>query len=180
MAQDDTIVMVLLGVVLTLAAGIGGAIVFQKRPTRPSRVPVEDESLAYEEPSTTTSSAKKKKKKSKGGADDVIDETRANLPVLSIGTKCYHRQAKEWCTVVKVFYDDMPPYYAVTFEDGSERATVRARLETAAEREAEKAAAERAEAEKRAAAAAAELLAEEAAQTRRKPTSGGDKKSKKR
>lgn len=58
--------------------------------------------------------------------------------------------------------------------DGSERATVRARLDTQIEREALVAAAEKAAAEERANAAAAELLAaEEASQSRRKPTSEG-------
>ena len=82
-------------------------------------------------------------------------------------------------SAVKVYYDDMPPYYAVRLDDGSERSTVRARLETRAERAAAEAAEQHAAAEARAAAAAAELLAEEeraakrAKEKPRRPTSGG-------
>ena len=57
--------------------------------------------------------------------------------------------------MAKVYYDDLPPYYSVTMSDGSERATIRARLETQEEREAEQAAASRREAEEKAEAAAA-------------------------
>ena len=49
------------------------------------------------------------------------DERRANLPELSMGTRCWHRQAESWVEVVKVYYDDLPPYYQVRMPDGSER-----------------------------------------------------------
>lgn len=71
---------------------------------------------------------------------------------------------------------DAPPQ--VRFADGTERATVRARLDTLEEHEAAKAAAERAAAEARAEAAAAELLREEASKPARRPTSDNGKKKK--
>ena len=77
---------------------------------------------------------------------------------------------------MKVYYDDHPPYYSVQMLDGSERATVRARLETEEEHAAEVAATERAKAETAAETAAAALLAEEAQprrSERRPQTSGG-------
>ena len=93
-------------------------------------------------------------------------------PQIPFGAKCWHRQAGVVCEIVKVYFDDMPPYYQVRFADGSERATVRARLDTLEEHAAAVAAAERLEAENRAEAAAAALLAEEEKPTRR-PTSAG-------
>ena len=71
-----------------------------------------------------------------------------------------------------MYHDDLPPYYSVSMPDGSERATVRARLDTEEEHEAEAAAAERRAAEEKAEAAAAALLAEEERQPRRKEDKG--------
>lgn len=47
----------------------------------------------------------------------------------------------------QVYYDDLPPYYTIRMPDGTERATVRARLETLEERKAADAERRRAEAE---------------------------------
>jgi len=70
------------------------------------------------------------------------------------------------------------PLSQVRFADGTERATVRARLDTLEEHHAAKAEAERAAAEARAEAAAAELLREEASKPARRPTSDNGKKKK--
>ena len=122
------------------------------------------------------SSKKKKRRSAKSVAEE--DAARANLPEISLGARCWHRQAKEWVTIAKVYWDDLPPYYSVTMADGSERATVRARLDTQEEREEALAADARRVAEEKAEAAAAALLAEEAKQPRRKPTSEGRGSSK--
>jgi hypothetical protein len=44
---------------------------------------------------------------------------------IKMGTRCWHCKLGEECTVVKVYYDDPPPYYLVRMDDGSERSTVR-------------------------------------------------------
>ena len=72
-----------------------------------------------------------------------------------------------------MYFDDLPPYYQVRFPDGTERATIRARLDTLEEHQAEREAEDRREAEKRAEAAAASLLAEEERKPQRRPTSEG-------
>ena len=179
--DDQTVIMIGFGCILALATGLGIVAAVQRMPAKPAPVEEEEEEAEAESAApvaaASSSSKKKKKKKDKAEADDA---ERANLPVISVGTRCWHRQAKEWVIVAKVYYDDPPPYYAVTMSDGSERATVRARLDTQQEREAETAAAQRRDAEARAEAAAAELLAEEAKQPRRRPTSEGKGSKKKR
>ena len=55
----------------------------------------------------------------------------SQLSPLQLGDMCWHRVAKVVCHVVEIHYDDVPPYYTVKMPtDGSERATVRSRLET--------------------------------------------------
>ena len=177
MADDATIIMTALGAVLTLAAGLVGFGVWQRWPKKPPPEDSPPEEAADEEPLAPSASSKKKKKRSaKSVAEE--DAARANLPEISLGTRCWHRQAKEWVTIAKVYFDDLPPYYSVTMADGSERATVRARLDTQAEREESLAADARRVAEEKAEAAAAALLAEEAKEPRRKPTSEGRGSSK--
>ena len=177
MADDATIIMTALGAIMTLAAGLVGFGVWQRWPKKPPPEDSPPEEAADEEPLAPSASSKKKKKRSaKSVAEE--DAARANLPEISLGTRCWHRQAKEWVTIAKVYFDDLPPYYSVTMADGSERATVRARLDTQAEREESLAADARRVAEEKAEAAAAALLAEEAKEPRRKPTSEGRGSSK--
>lgn len=189
--DESTLIMLALGGILTLASGIGVAAFMQRMPPKrrsnADEEEVAEEDIVDEEPaphSSSSSSPKKKKKRStkaSGAGED--DEALGKRPEIRMGTKCWHRQAKSWCIVVKVYYDDLPPYYSVRMPDGAERATVRSRLDTQEERQAELAAIERREAEQRAEAAAAALLAEEAKAERRKPTSegkGSSGKSKKR
>ena len=93
----------------------------------------------------------------------------------------WHKASNELVEVVKVHYEDPPPYYTVRTAAGLERSTIRTRLETVEERAAVAAAAELQAAEARADAFAAELLAEEAIEGqrgKRKPNSGRDKQKK--
>ena len=127
--------------------------------------------------SSSVSAGKKKKPNRKPSKRE--EAALGNRPQLAFGSRVWHRQAEQMCEIVKVYFDDVPPYYQVRFDDGSERATVRARLDTLEERETERAAAERAEAEARAEAVAAELLREEAStKPPRRPTSDNGKKKK--
>jgi hypothetical protein len=131
---------------------------------------------------------KRAKKASSGGevqqpvAEDET-ELAASLPVLAAGDRVWHKVSNEMVDIVKVHYEDPPPYYTVRTAAGLERSTIRTRLETVEERAAEVAHAELEAAEARAAAFAAELLAEEATEGqrgKRKPNSGRDKQTKKR
>ena len=132
---------------------------------------------------------KKRAKKVSSGGDVQLpvaeDETAlaTSLPVLAPGDRVWHKASNELVDVVKVHYEDPPPYYTVRTAAGLERSTIRTRLETVEERAAAAAAAELQAAEARAAAFAAELLAEEATKGQkgnRKPNSGRDKQTKKR
>ena len=132
---------------------------------------------------------KKRAKKASSGGDVqspvAEDETAlaTSLPVLAPGDRVWHKASNELVDVVKVHYEDPPPYYTVRTAAGLERSTIRTRLETVEERAAAAAAAELQAAEARAAAFAAELLAEEATKGQkgnRKPNSGRDKQTKKR
>ena len=131
---------------------------------------------------------KRAKKASSGGevqSPVAEDETAlaTSLPVLAPGDRVWHKASNELVDVVKVHYEDPPPYYTVRTAAGLERSTIRTRLETVEERAAAAAAAELQAAEARAAAFAAELLAEEATKGQkgnRKPNSGRDKQTKKR
>ena len=78
-------------------------------------------------------------------------------------------------TVVSVYYDDPPPYYQVKHADGSERSTIRTRLETLEEHATAEAEAALRAAEERADAAAAELLADEARRASGKQQKKGSK-----
>ena len=172
------IVMIAFGMVLALATALLLAIVLQRRfqQKRVAELEVEEEPEPPVEPLPAAVTPKKKKARRKPGDDPPEEAARANLPEIKNGARCWHRKAKEWCRVVKVYYDDHPPYYSVQMADGSERATVRARLETEEEHAVEVAATERAKAEKAAEKAAAALLAEEAQprrSERRPQTSGG-------
>lgn len=63
-----------------------------------------------------------------GGGGAPTDEKE--LPVLEKGTKCFYAAAdgtRPMATVLKVHYDDLPPYYTIAI-DGNERATVRTKL----------------------------------------------------
>ena len=170
MVDESTIVMVALGGILTLAGSLGVAVIWQRWPKAPPRAMADDE-----EPEVAGSPSKKKNRsrRNKSSASDnyVEDSSRAKLPEIAVGTRCWHRQAKQWVKVCKVYYDDLPPYYSVTMADGSERATVRARLDTEEEHKAIVAEEERILAEEKSEAAAAALLAEEEKEPRRKPTS---------
>ena len=135
---------------------------------------------------------KKRPKKAAAAAHDEAEEDEATLsaalPELTVGQKVWHRQTGETVVVAKVYYDDLPPYYAVRTANGTERSTVRMRLETEDERAAAVAANELRAAEERAEAAAAELLAEEATAASRKgsgkpnsrPSSGREAKGAKK
>jgi len=134
---------------------------------------------------------KKPAKKASGGGEVqppvpvAEDETAlaASLPVLAPGDRVWHKASNELVDVVKVHYEDPPPYYTVRTAAGLERSTIRTRLETVEERAAAAAAAELEAAEARAAAFADELLAEEATEgqkVKRKPNSGREKQTKKR
>ena len=171
--DEQTVIMAAFSGILLLAAGIAGAVVYQRMPAKQTPTEIEEEPVVNVAASTSPGKKKKPKKKSDKDDDD-DDGTRSQLPPIAVGTKCWHRQAKQWVRIIKVYHDDLPPYYSVVMADGSERATVRARLDTEPERAAIVAVTERAEAEKRAEAAAAALLAEEAKP--RKPTSGSDSK----
>lgn len=104
-----------------------------------------------------------------GKARKAAHEAEMALPEFQIGQKVWHRQSDAAVVVAAKYYDDLPPYYAVRFADGSERSTVRMRLGTLAERAEQQRAARLGEeraaqkvAEQRADAAAESLLAEEA------------------
>ena len=124
---------------------------------------------AIDEPASNSPAKKKRSNKPKAAKQNdaataalaVNDEVRNQLPPIPAGTRCWHRLQKVHVTIAKVYYDDPPPYYSVRFADGTERNTVRARLDTLEERAAELKAAELKAAEERAEAAAAALLAEE-------------------
>lgn len=73
-------------------------------------------------------------------ANAAEDATRGMLPPLEKGARVWDSKTQSEVTVVKVYYDDDPPYYAVRVESGAERDTVRAKLWTADERAAEAAA----------------------------------------
>ena len=139
----------------------------------------QDESTCVQSDNTkSVSRSKPSKPKTRRQAANEEEDRLASRPNLSVGDKCWHRQAEEIVEVVRVYYDDLPPYYSVRMADGSERATVRQRLDSLDERRALTADAERRQAEERAAAAAAALLAEEEkAEKRSKPktTSEGAK-----
>ena len=136
----------------------------------------------------TKQTKKKRAKKASSLAPPPEDETAEDetavamsLPVLGRGDRVWHKASNELVEVVKVHYEDPPPYYTVRTAAGLERSTIRTRLETAEERAAVAAAAELQAAEARAAAFAAELLAEEATEGqrgKRKPNSGRDKQKK--
>ena len=122
-------------------------------------------------------STRSRKKKAKAQAEE--DELN-HLPVIPQGVRCWRRRENELVEVVKVYYDDLPPYYTIRLGDGSERSTIRARLQTIEERAAADADAKRQAQDARAAAAAAELLAEEereaAVARRRRPSSSSKPK----
>lgn len=127
-----------------------------------------------ESPVPAPQKAKPKRRKAKASsgtdaaADDHAEVDEASMPVIPVGSECWHRASQQVVSVVKVHYDDLPPYYTIRFADGAEKGTVRSKLETAEERQA----AEKRVAEQRAQAVAdamaAELIAEEANATRRK------------
>eukprot|EP00325_Prymnesiales_sp_UTEX-LB-985_P020163 CAMPEP_0174752552 /NCGR_PEP_ID=MMETSP1094-20130205/102305_1 /TAXON_ID=156173 /ORGANISM="Chrysochromulina brevifilum, Strain UTEX LB 985" /LENGTH=145 /DNA_ID=CAMNT_0015958207 /DNA_START=67 /DNA_END=504 /DNA_ORIENTATION=+ len=94
-------------------------------------------------------------------AVDKDEANRAERPVLRVGSRAWHRGLGVDVTVIKVYYDDLPPYYDIRLDDGSERATIRSKLDSQEEHEAEVAEAEHKAAEARAEACAAALLAEE-------------------
>ena len=127
---------------------------------------------------------KRAKKASSEAAPPVAEDETAvalSLPVLARGDRVWHKASNELVEVVKVHYEDPPPYYTVRTAAGLERSTIRTRLETVEERAAVAAAAELQAAEARADAFAAELLAEEATagqRGKRKPNSGRDKQKK--
>lgn len=127
---------------------------------------------------------KRAKKASSEAAPPVAEDETAvamSLPVLARGDHVWHKASNELVEVVKVHYEDPPPYYTVRTAAGLERSTIRTRLETVEERAAVAAAVELQAAEARAAAFAAELLAEEATEgqrAKRKPNSGRDKQKK--
>jgi hypothetical protein len=100
MSDSDQIIIAAFGTVLALAATIGAVAVWQRRPKQLTSADGESDDTAAEgEPAAaTTGSPKKKKKKAgrdKGVADDPEDEARASLPEIRVGTRCWHRQAKE-------------------------------------------------------------------------------------
>ena len=133
--------------------------------------------------STSSQTSKKRRqrpKKQKGielcPSGETDDSKLAQREPIVVGTRCWHRSSSCEVVVIKVYYDDPPPYYSVRFADGTERNTIRARLDTLEERAAEEAAQREVEAESRAAAAAAALLAEEEAEaaascTKKRPAS---------
>ena len=154
--------------------------------------PTSDTEATVRRPSSESERAAKqtKKKRAKKASslpppedETAEDETAVamSLPVLGRGDRVWHKASNELVEVVKVHYEDPPPYYTVRTAAGLERSTIRTRLETAEERAAVAAAAELQAAEARAAAFAAELLAEEATEGqrgKRKPNSGRDKQKK--
>jgi LPXTG-motif cell wall-anchored protein len=113
------------------------------------------------EGSSSKSKGRASKPRTRRQAHTEEEERLANRPQLKVGQRCWHRQVEAWCEVQKVYFDDLPPYYAVRMADGSERATIRQRLDDEAERAATLSNAERELAEQRADIVAAELLAEE-------------------
>ena len=63
------------------------------------------------------------------------DAARGSLPPLEKGARVWDSKARSEATVVGVFYDDDPPYYAVRVaRTGAERHTVRSKLWTRDER----------------------------------------------
>ena len=88
--------------------------------------------------STKAKKPRKRAAKTSGPPPDQDEDARsAALPPLAEGVKCWHRQDKVQVTVIKVYYDDPPtPYYTIRMPNGTERATVRARLESNEERQA--------------------------------------------
>ena len=136
----------------------------------------QDEPAAAVQDATKSVSSRSKpsKPRTRRQAATEEEERLASRTSLSVGDKCWHRQAEQMVEVVRVYYDDLPPYYSVRMADGSERATVRQRLDSLEERRAIVADIERQNAERRADAAAAELLAEE---DKAKRSKGGSKPS---
>ena len=60
------------------------------------------------------SSANKKKKPAKKKVEKKEETSSLALrPQLPFGSKVYHRTAEQMCEVVKVYFDDSPPYYQV-------------------------------------------------------------------
>ena len=165
------------------ALALGLAAAFGRKATTTTTTP--SEAAAAEEPAASSSSPKKKsKKKSSSNSEPAeprsttrsatrtaAEEKLNNRTPLPVGAKCWHRQSQQDCEVVKVYYDDPPPYYQVKFADGSERSTIRSRLDSAEEHSADIKDAELQQAEARAEAAAAELLAME--DSKRPASSGG-------
>ena len=170
--------------VAATALALGLAAAFGRKATTTTTTP--PEAAAAEEPAASSSSPKKKsKKKSSSNSEPAeprsttrsatrtaAEEKLNNRTPLPVGAKCWHRQSQQDCEVVKVYYDDPPPYYQVKFADGSERSTIRSRLDSAEERLADIKDAELQQAEARAEAAAAELLRMED-DSKRPASSGG-------
>ena len=170
--------------VAATALALGLAAAFGRKATTTTTTP--PEAAAAEEPAASSSSPKKKsKKKSSSNSEPAeprsttrsatrtaAEEKLNNRTPLPVGAKCWHRQSQQDCEVVKVYYDDPPPYYQVKFADGSERSTIRSRLDSAEEQPADIKDAELQQAEARAEAAAAELLRMED-DSKRPASSGG-------
>lgn len=118
MVDDATIIMCSLGGILTLACGLVVVGVAQRWPKKAlPAAEATDDARAPDAPAAAASSpsSKKKKKSSKSKASAEVtaeDEARASLPEIKVGTRCWHRQALEWCRVARVYYDDLPPYCA--------------------------------------------------------------------
>ena len=100
------------------------------------------------------------------------------LPVIPTGSKCWYEPVKGLemieVKILKVHYDDTPPYYTIELPDGTEKQTLRGRIDSLEER-----------AERFAQALLAEEIGrkgggedDDSKQGRRKKTSGHEKKSK--
>ena len=171
--------------VAATALALGLAAAFGRKAST-TTITTPPEAAAAEEPAASSSSPKKKsKKKSSSNSEPAeprsttrsatrtaAEEKLNNRTPLPVGAKCWHRQSQQDCEVVKVYYDDPPPYYQVKFADGSERSTIRSRLDSAEEHLADIKDAELQQAEARAEAAAAELLRMED-DSKRPASSGG-------
>ena len=185
MADDASTFFASVSTALAITAAAAAYAIYRRRAQgsidAPAGVQLQQQQQQPQQPQQPPSAPQQKKRRSNkksqsGKSDDGLSSNERALsdrPPLAVGQKCWHRQAQQEVTILKVYYDDLPPYYAVAFPDGSERATVRARLDTFDEREAEAALEETRAAEARADAAAAALLAEEEAASKRPANSGG-------
>ena len=138
---------------------------------------------AVPEPASPAKKVRKRRSKAKQSPVSHEETAAAERQPLARGEQCWHSKLNVMCEVTQVYHDDPEsPYYVVrSLDDGSERNSVRARLQTLEERAAAVAVADAQDAADRADANAGALVAEEAAAAvvatrRRNPPRRGSKR----